>query len=191
MSRTVKCLAVSLFLLFAGSDALCQIDAASIASHCAADSGNPRSGYVEYGEKLARTLGLLTPQQLARVFGRNTTVIVPQTLNEQLGLDSINYDFASSDLTPDSLMELDKVVEYLTFNNQAKISIGGHAQYQYGGAQVLSEQRANAARDYLISQGVPEDRIEAIGYGGSEQIIPGGRDDGTEANRRIEITVNE
>lgn len=191
MPSAIKGLLASIFLLFAGSDALCQIDAASIASSCAVDSGNPRSGYIKYGEKLAQTLGLLTPQQLKRVFGANTSVIVPTTLNDQLDLNAINYDFASSNLTQDSLSELDKVAEYLSFNNQAEILIGGHAQFAYGGAQVLSEQRANAAKDYLISLGIPADKIEAVGFGGSEQIVEGGKNDGTEANRRIEITVKD
>lgn len=189
MCRFPTLLPTLLFLLLSGNEAIGQIDAASIATRCAADSGNPREGYIEYGENLAKTLGLLTPEQLARVFGKNTTVTIPQTLNEQLALDSINYGFGSSDLTPTSLRELDKVVEYLLLNDQAKITISGHAQYAYQGAQALSEQRANAARNYLISQGIPEGRIEASGFGGSEQLVQGGRNSATEVNRRIEIAV--
>ena len=169
-----------------------QITGELIAKHCAMDAGATAGQYEKYGNDLAKTLSLLSPAQLKRVFGFETTVEVPETLNQQLGLGDINFEKGSPVLTTDALEELDKVAEFLSLNTDAEIIIEGHVQYEYGGSQELSEGRAAAARDYLISTGVSPDRIGSLGRGASQQLVNGDKSTpGTEINRRIEIRVIE
>lgn len=165
------------------------ISAETIALNIARDSGNPASDYLEYGANLARTLRLLSPAQLARVFEGNTTVKIPETLNELLEMEAVNFTGGSAELSPASLLELDKVFEYLSLNTGAKITVEGHAWYDNDSSQGLSEMRALAAKNYLLSKGISASRIETIGYGASRPLVNSPDRDKTTANRRIEIQV--
>ena len=51
----------------------------------------------------------------------------------------------------------------------------------------LSAERARAVRAHLVSRGVPEERIEAVGYGGSRPVASNKSAAGRASNRRIEI----
>lgn len=56
--------------------------------------------------------------------------------------------------------------------------------------QKLSEQRAEAVRDYLISQGVNEQTITAKGFGPANPVADNSTSQGRQANRRVEIIVS-
>lgn len=55
--------------------------------------------------------------------------------------------------------------------------------------QKLSERRANTVRDYLISKGIPADRIDASGRGESDPVASNATREGRAKNRRVEITI--
>jgi outer membrane protein OmpA-like peptidoglycan-associated protein len=103
---------------------------------------------------------------------------------------SINFEFDSAQLTTDARKELDRVAAALTDPSIAKytIIIHGHtdgvgsAQYN----QVLSERRAQAAREYFITQhGIDPNRLVAKGHGMSQFLLP---DDPTnDRNRRVQF----
>lgn len=160
-----------------------QIDAQYIAGKIGADCSKPSDQYLEYGEKLARTLNQLSSEQLARVFGEPVSVEVDEepTLNEELDLSDINFDSGSANLTPAAKEELDKVVEFLA-GNDSVILIEGHTRKD---RMSLSENRAISAKSYLVSKGVDPTRIETIGM--SNSVAASGYADGDDENRRIEI----
>lgn len=191
MSNRLQIALAAVFIFFSIEEVSAQIDGESIATAIALDSGNPREQYLEYGYNLAKTLKLLTPPQLARVFGEGTTVNLPDTLNELLEMGDVTFEGGSAVLSPSATQELDKVAEFLAINNTAKITIEGHAWYQNDRAQGISEERAVAAMTYLVQMGISEDRIETIGYGGTRPLVTDPDRDKTTANRRIEIRVNE
>lgn len=138
------------------------------------------------------TLKLLTLPQLARVFGKATNVVVPETLNQLLEMGEVNFEGGSASLSPDALQELDKAANDPALNLKAKISIEGHAWYHNNRARSLSEERAMAAMNYLTSLGIAADRIETAGYGASRPFVAGSRSE-TTANHYycIEIRVVE
>jgi outer membrane protein OmpA-like peptidoglycan-associated protein len=55
--------------------------------------------------------------------------------------------------------------------------------------QLLSEKRANAVRNYLISKGVEEKRITAKGYGDTKPVASNKTTQGKAKNRRVEFIV--
>ncbi len=55
--------------------------------------------------------------------------------------------------------------------------------------QRLSEDRANAVRNYLIEQGVSSDRIEAVGYGEKQPVATNDTEEGRQLNRRVEFKI--
>ncbi len=77
------------------------------------------------------------------------------------------YDLDKSDLREDARAALTKDAEFLRSYPQAKVSIEGHCdergstEYNLG----LGQRRAEAAKNYLISLGIPADRMETTSWG--------------------------
>jgi outer membrane protein OmpA-like peptidoglycan-associated protein len=101
---------------------------------------------------------------------------------------TVNFAFDSAELNAEARKELDQVAEALRRSNTAtlEIVISGHtdavgnAEYN----QKLSERRAEAARQYLISQhGIEGSRLVAKGFGKSQLLLPA--DPNNELNRRV------
>lgn len=87
-------------------------------------------------------------------------------------IDNIYYDLDRANIRPGAANELDKVVEVLKKYPNMKIELGAHtdsrASARYN--RTLSNARAKAAQDYLISKGIADKRITAKGYGESKLV---------------------
>jgi OmpA-OmpF porin, OOP family len=103
-------------------------------------------------------------------------------------LDGVEFTTGKATLRPDSYARLDSMVEYMTHKKSARIEISGHTDNAGKKAvnKKLSQQRADAVRDYLISKGIEKDRIKAVGYGDEKPIAPNDTSEGRQKNRRIE-----
>ncbi len=88
-------------------------------------------------------------------------------ITEFCEIEDILYDFDKSYIRPDAAVELDKLVSCMKANPTMKIEIGSHtdcrASKRYN--EKLSDRRAKAARDYVISKGIDASRIYGRGYG--------------------------
>jgi peptidoglycan-associated lipoprotein len=113
-------------------------------------------------------------------------------------VENIYYDYDKWDIRPDAAQELNKLVKMLNDNKTIKIELHSHtdtrASSQYN--LNLSNQRAKAAVDYLISQGIDASRVKSKGFGKSKLINR--CKDGVECseeehqqNRRTEFIVTE
>lgn len=105
-------------------------------------------------------------------------------------LQGVQFDTGEAKLTADSHARLDTIVEYLAHKPSAKIEISGHTD-NVGGRkknQRLSQARADAVRDYLVSKGIEAGRITAVGYGDERPIASNDTPEGRQQNRRIEAT---
>ncbi|MBO6937670.1 MAG: OmpA family protein [Deltaproteobacteria bacterium] len=103
-------------------------------------------------------------------------------------LDGVNFETSSARIDRGSYPRLDRVVEYLEHKPDARIRVSGHTD-NVGNPranQRLSEQRAQAVREYLVSKGIAGDRIEAVGYGDTQPLASNDSDEGRARNRRIE-----
>ena len=87
------------------------------------------------------------------------------------------YGYARHDLTPEARETLRRQAAWLASYRSARILVAGNCDErgtrEYNLA--LGARRANAARDYLISQGVDPSRISTVSYG-KEQRSAGDRD---------------
>jgi OmpA-OmpF porin, OOP family len=105
--------------------------------------------------------------------------------------DEILFDVDQSDLKPGGMQQLARVAEFLREHPDRNVLIEGHtdstAPDTYNLA--LSQRRANAVEDFLITQGVEPTRISAIGYGEQLPIATNDTAAGRQANRRVEIVV--
>lgn len=82
-------------------------------------------------------------------------------------VENILYDVDKYDIRPDAALELDKLIEVLNDLPTMKIELRSHTDSRGSDAYnlKLSDNRAKAVVDYLISKGISQDRLIAKGYG--------------------------
>ncbi len=106
-------------------------------------------------------------------------------------LDNVYFDTGKSLLRPESSKELDKLVDYMKSKKTLVIEIAGHTD-NVGKPDAnikLSNDRANAVRNYLISHGIDGSRVTAKGYGDTSPVASNDTDQGKQKNRRTEVRV--
>ena len=105
-----------------------------------------------------------------------------------LVLQGVTFDTGKATIRPESYSQLDGVVEFMTYKKSARIEISGHTD-NVGNPKTnksLSQKRAQACREYLISKGIDGSRVEAVGYGDEKPISSNDTEQGRQDNRRIE-----
>jgi outer membrane protein OmpA-like peptidoglycan-associated protein len=105
---------------------------------------------------------------------------------------AVLFTSGKSDLLPSAQAKLNDVATALTQQDpDSTMVVEGHTDSQGGEAfnQQLSQQRAEAVRNYLVSRGVAADRITAQGFGLSRPIADNNTAEGRANNRRVEIVV--
>lgn len=105
--------------------------------------------------------------------------------------DDVLFDVDQAELKPGGMQRLARVAEFLRQNPDRNVLIEGHTDSTAPDAYnlALSQRRANAVEDFLITQGVDPTRISAIGYGEQLPIATNETAAGRQANRRVEIVV--
>ncbi len=107
-------------------------------------------------------------------------------------LDNVYFDTGKSSIKPESHKVLDEVSGILNKYDNLKIEIGGHTDNRGAEAlnQTLSEARANAVLDYLVSKhNLSRGRFTAEGYGESKPVSNNDTAAGLAKNRRVEFKV--
>ncbi|WP_408015716.1 peptidoglycan-associated lipoprotein Pal [Reyranella aquatilis] len=106
--------------------------------------------------------------------------------------DRVFFDTDSSTVREDGRQTLNRQAEWLKKYTNYQITIEGHCDErgtrEYNLA--LGERRANAARQYLIAQGIPAARLKTVSYG-KERPDPVGSDEAAWARNRRAITALE
>ncbi len=112
---------------------------------------------------------------------------------EKVNFAAKNVFFATGSfkLLPKSYKSLDEVAAIMKGDDLLQIQIDGHTDNQGDDAknQTLSENRAKAVKDYLVSKGVPESRTNSTGYGETKPVADNKTAAGRAKNRRVEMTV--
>lgn len=110
-----------------------------------------------------------------------------------LTLNNIRFATNSSELSEESNDLLKVVVELLSDNPTLEIEIGGHTDNTGSESYNvrLSTKRAKAVVDYLIEQGIDENRLEYKGYGSEKPVGDNESETGRTENRRTELTVTK
>jgi outer membrane protein OmpA-like peptidoglycan-associated protein len=101
------------------------------------------------------------------------------------------FDSGSSSLSPGAYGRLDQLADTLGRYPDTDVIVKGHTDAEGSEAsnQVLSEQRADAVRRYLIGKGVSPARITSIGFGESMPLVTNSTLEGRQQNRRVEIEL--
>ncbi|MBS1508334.1 MAG: OmpA family protein [Bacteroidetes bacterium] len=105
----------------------------------------------------------------------------------------IQFEVGSSVIKPESYAQLDEILKSAVVAEGLKVGVYGHTD-NTGNAdanQTLSNERANSVKNYLISKGLAENRIEAKGFGQSQPIADNNTFAGKAKNRRVQIVLGE
>ena len=127
---------------------------------------------------------------------RGTGVAVSQTHDNRLKLDipsDVSFDVGRAAIKPNFAPILNQFATSLNQNPVSTVTIIGHTDNTGSDAinNPLSIDRAEAARDYLVSRGVARSRIATDGRGSREPVADNNSPAGRDKNRRVEIYVAE
>jgi outer membrane protein OmpA-like peptidoglycan-associated protein len=109
-----------------------------------------------------------------------------------VNMSDVLFDTARFTLKPGAREKLAKVSGIILGHPGLKIAVEGHTD-SVGGDDYnmkLSENRAAAVRDFLVSQGVPASGVSAQGFGKTMPVADNGTAAGRQQNRRVELVVS-
>jgi outer membrane protein OmpA-like peptidoglycan-associated protein len=109
-----------------------------------------------------------------------------------VNMSDVLFDYDRATLKPGAREKLARVAGVLLTYPGLELEVEGHTdsmgtdEYNQG----LSERRAASVRDYLVSQGIPQATIEAMGFGESRPVVGNETASGRQRNRRVELIVS-
>ena len=106
--------------------------------------------------------------------------------------EDVHFDFDRYSLRPEATRVLDEAIAAMKQDATLKLEIEGHtcnigtAEYNLA----LGDRRANAVKSYLVTQGVPADRLHTVSYGEERPKYDNAREETRRLNRRAALVVN-
>jgi len=127
--------------------------------------------------------GYFNPDE-AEVYKRENQLIIR--------LKAMHFPVGQSVIMPENYALLGKVQRAIRAFGEPDVIIGGHTD-STGPEPInehLSQQRADAVRQYLVANGtLPYDKIIAVGYGSMRPLATNSTEEGRATNRRIDVTI--
>ncbi len=156
---------------------------AAAAQAAAAQADQQRQEAIQQKEQMrARLLAQLNQVLQTRDSARGLIVSMPDVL----------FDFNKYTLKPEARERLAKVSGIVLAYPDLKLQIEGYTDSigsdEYN--QTLSDKRAEAVRDYLVSQGVNMNNVSARGLGKADPAADNSTAAGRQLNRRVEMIVS-
>jgi outer membrane protein OmpA-like peptidoglycan-associated protein len=109
-----------------------------------------------------------------------------------VNMSDVLFDTGKYTLKPNTKISLAKVAGILQAYPGLKLQVEGYTD-SVGSDQMnqkLSENRADAVREFLVSQGVQQNNITATGYGKNNPVADNGTASGRAQNRRVQLVVS-
>jgi outer membrane protein OmpA-like peptidoglycan-associated protein len=168
-----------------------QADAAAAQAEAAAANARAAQAAAEHNAQQATDQ---TEQMRERLRSQLSQVLQTQETARGLivNMSDVLFDTAKYTLKPEAREKLAKVSGILLAYPNLKVQVEGYTD-NVGGDQynlTLSQQRGDAVRAYLVSQGVGPDNITATGYGMSNPIADNATSAGRAQNRRVQMVVS-
>lgn len=115
----------------------------------------------------------------------NTEIVLDKTIV----LKNVLFQTGAAVLLPGSFPELDQMADYLFRSPLIRLEVSGHTDDIGNPEQnvFLSERRAKAVMDYLVSKSIDPGRISHKGYGSKKPISDNKTEEGRKQNRRVEL----
>lgn len=106
--------------------------------------------------------------------------------------EQIFFETGKATLLTASYKSLDAIAKILADNSLYNVSIEGHTDNKGGNSanQLLSENRAKAVLQYLLSKGIAKNRMQSKGFGQDKPVSDNATVEGRSKNRRVEIKIS-
>jgi len=106
-------------------------------------------------------------------------------------IEGINFETGKATIKSNSFKVLDSAVAVLKQFEDVKLEVQGHTDDVGDDAKnlKLSQDRAQAVVDYLVSKGVAAERLTAKGYGETKPVAPNDSSANRAQNRRVEFVL--
>lgn len=108
-------------------------------------------------------------------------------------VQDIHFDFDKSDIKPDAKPTLKGLAEMLSSSPATQVVIEGNCD-ERGTSEynlALGDRRANAAKSYLVSLGIPSGRLKTISYGKEKPLCTESTEECWQRNRRDHFVLTE
>ncbi len=145
--------------------------------------------YVQFTSEAAYDNTLTIPKGEDQLLTINYTIRAQ--LPEKYTLNDVFFDFNKATLTSESFKALNQLTAFMKAQKTMVIEIAGYTD-NVGTEEAnlkLSQERADAIRDYLLKHGVHQLKIMAKGYGSSDPVATNETPEGRKLNRRTEIHI--
>ena len=131
--------------------------------------------------------GYSAPQQSYSAPASNSNA--PMAITETVILHGVNFQSESAEILDESFPVLDMIYNSLAYYTNLRVEIAGHTdnQGQADFNKSLSYNRARSVMNYLVSRGIPKNRLVARGYGMERPIADNDSYEGRASNRRVEV----
>lgn len=149
--------------------------------------GAPKVDYERIEEIVKRYI----PKEVVKEVVVEKPVKAEAAKAEKWVLVGVNFEFNSAKITPESYPILFDAAKTLLENPSLNVEIQGYTD-NIGSEEYnkkLSQKRADAVKNYLISKGVSANRLKAVGYGEANPIADNKTAEGRAMNRRIEFKI--
>lgn len=147
--------------------------------------------YIAVGENIDLTNKPTGPATaMLEIKGRELKM-VPIEEGGIVRLNNVFFDTGKAILRDESAPELDRIVALLNDKPKLVIQVDGHTD-NTGSNEInnkLSQDRADAVREYLIGKGIEPDRVASKGFGESKPVATNDTDEGRQQNRRVEFVI--
>ncbi len=145
-----------------------------------------RKGYLFYTERIYLSEG----NENGETFTKDI-LLRPISVNASFVMNHILFETNKAELSPQSNIELDKLLGWMKDNPTMRIGIYGHTDDVGAEAanNVLSLARARSVMHYLVNHGILPNRITVRGLGETKPIASNASEEGKALNRRTEIVV--
>lgn len=153
----------------------------------------PKQGnvYVQFTSTNASGyLNILQEDSFVQTIQKITAQEILDDLNEKgKSVLYINFDVDQSVVKAENRETIVQIVEALQQNQNLKISIEGHTDDTGNSAhnKTLSENRAKAVMNEIISLGIPAERLKSAGFGSEKPLVANDSDANKALNRRVEL----
>ncbi len=143
-------------------------------------------------DKCPQEFGTAANQGCPAVVDTNLVVLTVEekkVINE--AFSNLEFETGTSKIKESSLESLTELAELLSTKPEYKLRISGFTD-NVGKAAAnlkLSQTRANAVRDFLVSKGVDKPRLFAMGFGSKKPVADNKTAEGRQRNRRVEFQI--
>ncbi len=145
-------------------------------------------GYIGTSQNI--DLSKITNNKYLEIEGKDMTV-KPVEVGVKVEMNNIFFEFGKAELKSESFPELNRIATFFKSNTKIISEISGHTD-NVGSDEInnkLSQERADLVRNYLLTLGVPAERLTAKGYGKTRPKVANDTPENQAINRRVEFEI--